>query len=94
MRGYPKDIATKQDFINMCETEEFKEQTIGDLKIICNTDDDKTTRATTLVDPSDPMSDWNTEIIDNPSPLYKQKGFASRQEVLDLIQLPNKRNAK
>jgi hypothetical protein len=30
------------------------------------------------------MSDWDTEIIDNPNPLWKQKGFASREEVLEL----------
>ncbi len=85
MKGYPKRIATKQDFINMLGEKEFKSWTIDDLKAIYNLDDAKVTRATTLIDPADPEKGYNTEIIDNPMPVWKQKGFASRQEVADLI---------
>jgi hypothetical protein len=85
MRGYPKTIATKQDFINLLSTKEFKAQAIEDLKKIYNLDDGKAVRATTLIDPDDPEKGYNTEIIDNPMPMWKQKGFASRQDVADLI---------
>lgn len=85
MKGYPKRIATKQDFLNLLRMKELKAQAIEDLKKIYNLDDGKAVRATTLIDPADPEKGYNTEIIDNPMPLWKQKGFASRQEVADLI---------
>ena len=85
MKGYPKFVATVQDYYNLLSIEELKEQAIADLKDIYNTDDDKATIATTQINPKDPESEWNTEIIDNPMPRYKVKGFETRQEVLDLI---------
>ena len=85
MKGYPKTITTKQDFLNLLSTKEFKAQAIEDLKKIYNLDDSKAVRATTLIDPDDPEKGYNTEIIDNPMPMWKQKGFASRQDVADLI---------
>lgn len=85
MKGYPKHIAIKQDFINLLTIEEFKEQVLFDLLAICNLDDDKATKATTLIDPDNPDQGWNMEIIDNPLPMWKQKGFEGRQAVADLI---------
>jgi len=85
MRGFPKHIATVQDFRNLLSDDGFKEQALSVLNDIYNLDDSKATRATTLIDPEDPESDWNTEVIDNPMPLWKQKGFSSRQAVADLI---------
>lgn len=85
MKGYPKRIAIKQDFLNLLGMKEFKAQALDDLQAIYNLDDSKATRATTLIDPADPKSGYNTEIIDNPMPMWKQKGFASRQAVADLI---------
>lgn len=85
MKGYPKQIATKQDFLNLLKEKEFKTQAIDDLKAIYNLDDSKAVRATTPIDPDDPEKGYNTEIVDNPMPMWKQKGFASRQEVADLI---------
>ena len=84
MRGFPRVIATKQDFINLLAEPEFKDQAKNELMNIYELDDDKITRATTPKDPDNPMSDFNTEIIDNPMPLWKQKGFSSRKEVLEL----------
>ena len=81
MKGYPKYIATVQDFRNLLEMEENKEQAIADLKDIYNTDDDKATIATTQINPKDPESEWNTELINNPMPLWKQKGFKYRNSV-------------
>ena len=85
MKGYPKTIATKQDFLNLLGEKEFRAQAISDLKAIYNLNDSKAIRATTLIDPDDPEKGYNTEIIDNPMPMWKQKGFASRQDVADLI---------
>jgi hypothetical protein len=85
MRGYPKFIATKQDFINLLADPEHKDQALTDLQEIYNRPDDKILTTTTKKDPDDPMSDWNTAEIDNPMPMWKQKGFESRQEVADLI---------
>ncbi len=85
MKGYPKRIACKQDFINLLEDEEFKECALSDLSAIYNCDDSKATRATTLIDPDDSEKGYNTEIIDNPMPMWKQKGFKTRQAVADLI---------
>jgi len=85
MRGFPKHIATIQDFKNLLTDDKFREQAVVVLNDIYNLDDSKATRATTLIDPGDPHGDWNTEEINNPMPLWKQKGFGSRQEVADLI---------
>lgn len=85
INGYPKYIATKQDFFNLLVDEKFKSQAVVDLKKIYYLDDSKATKATTLADPANPMGDWNTEIIDNPMPLWKQKGFSDREEIKELI---------
>ena len=85
MKGYPKFVAVKQDFVNLLDMPEFKEQALADLQAIYDLQDDKATRATTLIDESDPEKGYNTEEIDNPNPVWKQKGFASRAEVLELI---------
>jgi len=85
MKGFPRHIATVQDFRNLLADDGFKAQAVDVLNRIYNLDDSKATRATTPIDPEDPHSDWNTEEIDNPMPLWKQKGFESRQAVADLI---------
>jgi len=85
MRGFPKHIATVQDFRNLLTDDGFKEQALSVLNSIYNLDDSKATRATTLIDLENPEGGYNTEIIDNPMPMWKQKGFESRQAVADLI---------
>lgn len=85
MKGFPKHIAIKQDFINLLTIKEFKEQALVDLLTIYGLDDDKVTKTTTLIDTDDPDQGWNMEIIDNPLPMWKQKGFESKQAVADLI---------
>jgi len=40
---------------------------------------------TTLVEPADPMSDWNQEMLPNPAPLWQQKGFKGREELAEII---------
>ena len=85
MRGYPKYVNCVQDFNNLLADKDLKTRTLAELQKIYTTDDSKALRATTLIDPSDPNSDWNTEEIDNPMPLWKQKGFESREAVAELV---------
>ena len=85
MRGFPKHINCVQDFNNLLADKDLKRRAISELQKIYNKDDSKTLRATTLIDPEDPKSDYNTEEIDNPMPLWKQKGFESREAVATLI---------
>jgi len=86
MKGYPKYFGIKQDYLNILEFPEFREQCLLDLKSVLDTKDDTMLVATTLIDPNDPNSEWNTKTVTNPNPLWKQKGFGSRTEVDNLIQ--------
>ncbi len=81
MKGYPKHIATKQDFLNLLADASFKERAIADLKILRDTDDEKATRTLSINDDGTAV----TEEINNPLPLWKIKGFSSRAEVAALI---------
>jgi len=82
MRGFPKHIATVQDFRNLLAMPEYKEKTLGYLKKIQMINDDKATR---VISGSEETKDLVTEVIDNPMPLWKQKGLKSRRAVADLI---------
>ena len=86
MKGYPNRVATKEDFLNLLAMPEHKAHAIADLKAIRDIDDAKVTKATTLIDPEDPEKGYNTELITNPLPIWKQKGFSSRAEVTELIE--------
>ena len=85
MKGYPKTIAVVQDFINLLKMPEYKERALKDLQAIYDLQDDKAIRATTLIDENDPEKGYNTEEVDKPNPVWKQKGFKSRKAVLTLI---------
>lgn len=85
MKGYPKHFATKQDYLNILEIPEFREQCLTDLKSIRDIKDDTVLVATTPIDPKDPNSEWNTKTATNPNPMWKQKGFSSRSEIDKLI---------
>ena len=137
MRGFPKYIANKQDFINllsMSDTyatltakapakggkiemqpiiksdytalfatkatnskelnellevctaslspDDYKTKALAELVIIRDMDDDKASRTISI---DETTGEAVTEEIDNPMPLWKVKGFGSRQEVADLI---------
>jgi len=85
MRGYPKYIPTKQDYINLLAIPEHKARALGDLEGLYADDDTLIMTTTELIDPRDPMSDWKQELKPNPSPLWKQKGFADRTELAKII---------
>lgn len=82
MKGYPKTMGTKQDFLNLLSMKEFKERALADLKVISEMADDKTIR---VVSGSEETKNLVTEEIENPMPLWKKKGFQNRQEVADII---------
>ena len=82
MKGYPKYINCKQDFINLLDEPEYKALALEDLKAIRDLDDDKALRTISI---NEETGEATTEEIDNPMPLWKVKGFTSRQEVADLI---------
>lgn len=82
MKGYPKYINCKQDYINLLAEPEHQAQAIEDLKVIRDMEDDKALHVV-LID--EETGEAVTEEIDNPMPLWKVKGFSSRQEVADLI---------
>jgi len=82
MKGYPKHIATRQDFLNLLDTPEFRARALDDLAAIRDMDDDTATRTISI---DEATGEAQTETIDNPMPLWKVKGFSSRQDVIDLI---------
>ena len=82
MKGYPKYINCKQDFINLLAEPEHQAQAIEDLKVIRDMEDYKALRVVSM---DEETGEETTEEIDNPMPLWKVKGFSSRQEVADLI---------
>lgn len=86
MRGYPKHIATRQDFINLLGIAEFKDLALSDLKVVFTTQDDHMDRVVSYdKDEQGQMINVVTERIPAVNPKWKQKGFASRQAVADLI---------
>jgi hypothetical protein len=84
MKGYPKYIATRQDYENLLKIPEFAKQAGIDLAALAKIDTAKVTRAIRPVDPEKPDGEWVTEEITNPSPMWKQKGFESAKAVSDM----------
>jgi len=82
MRGYPKHMATKQDFDNLLAMPEYEKQALADLKRLQGIDDAKVIR---VVSGSVETDDLITEEIDNPNPVWKQKGFVTKKAVDDLV---------
>jgi len=92
MRGYPTIVLQKQDYLNLLSMQEHKAQALSDLQKLYAANDDMILTTTTQKDPDDPMSDWNTEMLPNPSPLWKQKGFESREDLAQNIPTDGGRN--
>jgi hypothetical protein len=86
MKGYPEYFATIEDYENiMRDFPEWRGRVKADLKALKAIKDDKVIRATELIDPEDPESEWKTEEISNPFPKWKQKGFKTKKALSDLI---------
>jgi len=84
MIGFPKHIATVEDFQNLLNDSDFKEQALEKLQELQDFDDRVVTRAVEPVNPDKPDGEWVTEEIENPFPVHRQKGF---EEWLGLVKL-------
>jgi len=82
MRGYPKFVATKQDFLNLLEMEEFKTRALEDIQALLKAPDEKVQR---VVSGSEEEGNLVAEEIDNPMPLWKIKGFESKEKVAEIV---------
>jgi len=81
MKGYPKYMATKQDYLNLLDDPIFATRVLADLVLIRDLEDDKASRTISIDEDGTAV----TEEIENPMPLWKIKGFVSREEVSALI---------
>ena len=81
MNGYPKHIATKQDYENLLAVADFRERALEDLQAILTADDATAKRVIAVAEDGTET----TEDIENPMPLWRIKGFASRKAVAALI---------
>ncbi|MCE5226776.1 MAG: hypothetical protein LLG05_13090 [Porphyromonadaceae bacterium] len=85
MKGYPKVIATKQDFINLLAEPEFKAQALADLQAVYDLQDDTLERVVSYdTDDKGQMINVVTETVAAAMPRWKQLGFESRESVLEL----------
>lgn len=82
MKGYPNHVATKQDFLNLLEIDELKDQALADLQSIHDLKDDKAMKTISI---DKKTGEAETEEIDNPMPMWKRKGFKNRKEIAGLI---------
>jgi len=80
---YPEYVATKQDYLNLLQMPNCKKQALNELQRIYAAKDESATR---VISGSEETKDMKTERIPNPNPLWKQKGFSSRDEVLKIIE--------
>ena len=88
MKGYPRLIATKQDFINLLAEPEFKAQALADLQAVYDLQDDTLERVVSYdTDDKGQMINIVTETIDAPMPKLKRMGFESRAEILNLMEV-------
>jgi len=85
MKGYPRLIATKQDFINLLAEPEFKAQALADLQAVYDLQDDTLERVVSFdTDDKGQMINIVTETIEAPMPKWKRMGFESRAAVMEL----------
>jgi hypothetical protein len=81
MKGYPKNIATAADMNYLLKDPEYRDRALAELKRISTASTEKVTQAVKLLDAAKPNGEWETKLIDNPNPTWKQKGFQTAAEV-------------
>jgi hypothetical protein len=81
MRSYPPTVATKQDFENLLAMPEHRERALAELRAIYDLQDD-----TLTIDESPPDAESVLRTIENPMPVWRQRGFESRDEVRRTIE--------
>lgn len=85
MRGYPKFIATRQDFVNLLALAEFKSQALADLKAVIDLQDDTLERVVSYdKDEEGQMINIVFETVPALMPEWKRLGFESRQAAQEL----------
>ena len=89
MRGYPKVIATKQDYLNLLSMPERRERALSDLAALFELDDDEVIVCTDRKN-RDIHAERATEKKPNRLPMWKRKGFVSRNELEQLIKQQRK----
>jgi len=85
MRGYPRHVNTKTDYLNLLNIPEFAERALEDLKRIAELDDEEMEIAVEPIDAKNPEGEWKIKTVKAQMPLWKQKGFKNRAEVLSLL---------
>ena len=90
MKGFPKNIATKQDFINLLAMPEYREMAEKELRVLQGMSDDTVEKVvSSKTDAKGNMTDVVTETIPNSSPMYKRMGFESKEEIGMYLDLKN-----
>jgi hypothetical protein len=84
MRGYPKYVATKQDYLNLLSMSEYRERAFADLAELLALDDEEILVCTDRKN-RDLHAERATEKKPNRLPLWKEKGFKARSAVEVLI---------
>ena len=86
MYGYPRVIATVQDFQNLLAMPEHRTQALADLRAIYDLQDDTLERVVSAdTDAQGRMTNVVTETIPAPMPRWRRLGFASREAVAELL---------
>lgn len=87
MKGYPRVIATKQDFINLLAEPEFRARALADLKAVYDLQDDTMERVKSYdMDEKGKMINVVMETVPAPMPKWKRMGFTSREDVMGLYE--------
>lgn len=80
MKGYPKIVNNKIDYINLLNDENTRSRAIDDLENIFSLDD-----SYVEIHEESEGEEPKIRIVENPMPIYKRIGFESLDEVRDLI---------
>lgn len=84
MRGYPKYVATKQDYLNLLSVPEHRAAALAKLKALLELDDD-----TVIALKDRKIGDLHevreTVEIPHPYPRWRRIGFRSKEEVKKFI---------
>ena len=89
MRGYPKYVATKQDYLNLLSMPEYRERALSDLAALFELDEEEVIVCKDRKN-RDIHAERATEKKPNRLPTWKRKGFASRNELEHLIKQQRK----
>jgi len=94
MKGFPKNLKTKQDFLN-CIAEYGREKTLAAFGRIL-IDDTKVEKVASydLEEKTGEMSNIKTEIVENSLPTWQRLGFASLDEMMKIKETGGIQNGK